>query len=235
MKKVPTLFNYRRHLSDIIGYFLIFLFLCGCHHDGGVRKGVPSQGISAISRIALIPFQVIVPTTQDARMLSCPLCNAVFQADHDTQPSAGGILQEMVLENLRGQTSLSIVSPAEAAEAYERAAVDRRRNLTEVLKETAKEVGAEAILVGYVFRYRELKGRAYAAEKPASAAFELHLVSAGDGAVLWSGAFDWTQQSLMENLSQLPFIFKWGLKWVTAQELSKYGMAEIMKTFPIRR
>ncbi len=90
----------------------------------------------------------------------------------------------------------------------------------------------DAILVGYVFRYRERMGYPYSVEKPASVAFDLHLVRVKDGVIVWRGAFDRTQTSLMENIFQLSSFFSWGGKWVTAKELSAVGLAAILKTFP---
>lgn len=235
MKKMTISFNWKRYHPGIFGLLLLLFFICGCHDSAGVRKGTPAQRSSSVSRLAVIPFQVIVPAEPDAKMLSCPLCNSAFQADHDTQPTAGVIVQDMVLESLRGQTQLSIITPNDAAEAYRHAAGVQQRNLTEVLQQTAKELGVEAVLIGYVFRYRELRGKWYSAEKPASVAFELHLVRASDGAVIWSGNFDKTQESLMENLFQLPVVFKRGIKWITVKELSAEGVSQLMETFPGRQ
>lgn len=236
MMKMARLFKDKRDPVCISCFFLILFFLYGCHSNTGVRRGLLPQGSGPISRLAVIPFQVIAPADHDARMLSCPLCNAVFQTDRDTQPAAGQIVQDIVLENLRGQKQLSIITPDAAAAAYRHATgADHQANLTDVLQKTAKELGVEAILIGYVFRYRDLKGRSYSAEKPASVAFELHLVRAGDGVAIWSSAFDKTQESLMENLFQMSFFFKLGIKWVTAKELSEAGVDEIMRNFPGRQ
>lgn len=228
-------FKGKRYCPCFCCFFLLFFFLYGCHNSAGARQSLLAQGSSPISRLAVLPFKVVAPEDHDAKMLSCPLCNAVFQTDHDTQPAAREVVQDIVLENLRGQKQIFVITPAAAAAAYQHAVGVHQGNLTEVLQKTATELRVEAILVGYIFRYRELKGKSYSAEKPASVAFELHLVRASDGAVIWSGAFDKTQESLMENLFQISFVFKWGIKWLTVKELSEAGVGEIMKTFPGRQ
>jgi len=236
MIKMTRLFKGKRDHVGIFCFFLILFFFYGCHHNTGVRQGLLLQGSGPISRLAVLPFQVIAPADNDARMLSCPLCNATFQIDRDTQPAAGQIVQDIVLENLRRQRQLSIITSDVAAVTYRHITdADHQANLTDVLQRAAKELNVEAILIGYVFRYRELRGRSYSAEKPASVAFELHLVRASDGVAIWSGAFDKTQESLMENLFQMPFFFKLGIKWVTAKELSEAGVSEIMRNFPGRQ
>jgi len=36
----------------------------------------------------------------------------------------------------------------------------------------------------------------------------------------------------MENLFQLSYLSRWGIKWLTARELATEGVDEVMKTFP---
>jgi len=97
----------------------------------------------------------------------------------------------------------------------------------ETLKAHALKLGAQVqashVLVGTVQRYRQLKGTAYGADKPASVAFSVYLLDVAAGQIVWSGAFDKTQQSLSENLFDAPAFFKQGAKWVTAEELTRAG------------
>ena len=143
------------------------------------------------------------------------------------------VVQDIVLETLRGQKRFSITAPEETGQVFRRlmTAAPQAPGL-EIIKKTGNELGVDGVLVGYVFRYRERKGRWYSAEKPASVAFDFHLVRVSDGAIIWNGAFDRVQESLTENLFHLTFYRKWGIKWVTARELSEEGVATIMKTFP---
>jgi hypothetical protein len=83
-----------------------------------------------------------------------------------------------------------------------------------------------------VYRFRERKGFSLSVEKPASVAFEIHLIRVSDGAIVWRGIFDKTQASLMENLLQIASFIKEGAKWVTAKELAAEGMDEVLKDFP---
>ncbi|HLE18774.1 MAG TPA: hypothetical protein VI728_10875 [Syntrophales bacterium] len=84
----------------------------------------------------------------------------------------------------------------------------------------------------FLFRYRERKGYPYSVEKPASVAFDVHLIRVSDGIVAWRGAFDKTQSSLMENILQIASSFKTGGRWLTAKELTEEGVSEMLKTFP---
>ena len=91
---------------------------------------------------------------------------------------------------------------------------------------------ADGIVVGYVYRFRERKGYPYSVKRPASVAFEIHLVRVKDGAIVWRGNFDKTQTSLMENLLQMSWFFREGGQWVTAEELAREGVERLLDTYP---
>ena len=98
--------------------------------------------------------------------------------------------------------------------------------------ETGRDLGADAVIVGHLFRFRERIGTQYSAEVPASVAFDIHLISVRDGRLLWDGNFDETQQSLFEDLYQLGTFLQRGGRWITAQELAVSGLESIFATFP---
>jgi len=104
--------------------------------------------------------------------------------------------------------------------------------LKELLIKSGRELGADAVLYGYVFRFRERKGFAYGTDKAASVAFAMHLINVRDGSLLWKGIFDKTQTTLMEDIFQILSFYKERGRWVTARELTEEGVSEILKTFP---
>jgi hypothetical protein len=69
-------------------------------------------------------------------------------------------------------------------------------------------------------------------DKPASVAFDLHLVRVRDGRVAWTGKFDETQRPLSDNLLKIGTFFKRGAKWLTAEELASAGMGETLTALP---
>ncbi len=205
--------------------------ISGCQATQGIYTSqLPGRGI-ALSRLAVLPFQDLTPEDPAARMVSCPLCGGIFQTDK-LAPSAEKVVEDIVLTSLREYKQFTVVGPDKTAAVYARTVASGPAALTEILQKTGKELNVDAILVGYVFRYRERKGYPYSVEKPASAAFDLHLVRVKDGVIVWRGAFDKTQSSLMENVFQLSSFFSRGGKWVTAKELSADGLTAILKTFP---
>ena len=98
-----------------------------------------------------------------------------------------------------------------------------------ILKSFGKDLDADAILYGKLYRFRERVGSEYAAKSPASVAFSLILVRVSDGRVLWRYSFDQTQQALTENLFNWKFYKSEGMRWVTAEELAAYGLKQAVE------
>jgi hypothetical protein len=220
----------RRIFSCAIFCFLLPVIF-GCQAMQGISTSeLPGQPV-ALSRIAVLPFQDLTPEDPAARMVSCPLCGGIFQTER-LASSAEKVVEDLVLTSLREYKQFTIADPALTAEVYARIAASGPAARPEILQKTGKELNVDAVLVGYVFRYRERKGYPYSVEKPASVAFDLHLLRVKDGLIVWRGAFDKTQSSLMENVFQLSSFFSGGGKWVTAKELSADGLTAILKTFP---
>ena len=225
-------------LFSLWGLSLTFLCLflpalSGCHYTEGVSTTMMPEGGVVLNRLAVLPFREIIPEDAAAKMVSCPLCGAVFSTDKFTDASLSvAAVENIFLESLREHKKLTLLAPDSTSEVSRRFTASLKVPLPETLRQVGAELKADGILIGYVFRYRERKGYAYSVEKPASVAFDIHLVRASDGLVVWRGAFDKTQRSLMEDIFQLSAFFNRGGKWITAGELTKEGVAEILKTFP---
>lgn len=115
-----------------------------------------------------------------------------------------------------------------------------QRQLTSLLPETEmaqvallSSIGSalkcNAVLVTTLSRYIQRVGGDYGAESPASAAFSLKLFDTTDGSVIWSATFDETQQSFLSNIMSA---HKYGLKWLTVEELVTLGIDEKVEQSP---
>ena len=102
-------------------------------------------------------------------------------------------------------------------------------HLLQIVGETLK---ADAILMGYIYRWREREGGDYAVENPASVAFDLHLIRSVDGRILWKSKYDKTQQSLTENLLDVGTFVKGGGKWMTVEKLAMIGLEKLVQEMP---
>lgn len=183
------------------------------------------------TRLALIPFQAVVPEDASSTTAQCPVCGSVNSSGSIVN-GAEKILQEIFTDKLRDLKEVEILPPERAAGIYRRISADSlKQPLSKVLQKTGKELHADVLAVGFVYHYRERVGYRYSAEHPASVAFEIHLISVKDGSTLWRGIFDKTQKSLMEDVFQASSFFKGGARWLTARELTSLGVDEVFKTF----
>ncbi|NPU84896.1 MAG: hypothetical protein HPY65_10450 [Syntrophaceae bacterium] len=220
----------RERLTRILIASITVLLIAGCTPS---RTSVPDSGAGiTVGRIAVLPFQQVSPSEVSVRVAREPVILGDFQADHpDGSPER--ITERIFLERQKALGRTQIVYPARAGAAYLNAASGSFKIKTaDALKKMGSDLGADGIVAGYVYRWRERKGLSYSVEKPASVAFDIHLYRASDGALLWRGLFDQAQESLMENMLQLPFFFKEKGRWLTAEELAAAGMEEVCKTFP---
>jgi hypothetical protein len=90
-----------------------------------------------------------------------------------------------------------------------------------------KALGAEAVLVGRVTRFRERVGTAYGASQGASVGVEMGLVSVAAGELVWQGEFEDTQEALSSNLFDWWMFWDAGPRWLTAAELAGLGVEQL--------
>ena len=183
-------------------------------------------------RIAVLPFQQIVPEDLHSGAVRCPLRDDLQRRKGRPEPGNGG----------RGPLSGTTGKKQTEIQHHCRGACRRglptgfrgvpQNPLRQILRDVGSELGAEGIVTGYVYRFRERKGEPFAVEQPASVAFEIHLHRVEDGVLVWRGAFDRTQSSLMEDLLQILFFYREKGRWVTAEELAEEGLEKVLKTFP---
>ena len=99
----------------------------------------------------------------------------------------------------------------------------------EMVQKIGKHFDADAVLGGYIYRWREREGKDFAVSRPASAAFNLYFVRPTDGKILWAAKFDKTQQPLSENLLDAKTFFSGKGRWMTVEKLAMFGLNEMLR------
>ena len=223
-------------ISDRFAQFLLLFFIlcvvCGCQRASGVSTTLKDDGNVVFKRIAVVPFQSIRQEDAEITTARCPVCGLVFRTERYAKGSEA-VVEGIFLDRLKDEKAFVLIPPDRVGGVYEGVTGQLfKADLLDVLKKVGAELEADGIILGYVYRFRERKGFSLSVEKPASVAFEIHLIRVSDGAIVWRGIFDKTQASLMENLLQIGSFLKEGGKWVTAKELTAEGMDEVLKDFP---
>jgi len=211
--------------SCLAGFILILLLVLPVSVQCAEKDG------QVVKRLAVIAFQPLLPE-EGSTMVVCPLCGGGYSSGK-IEKGAEKIVEEGFIDKLRDFKEVKIIPQEKVTAVYNRVSAEAlKKPLLAVLKKVGAELKADVIVIGYVYRYTERVGYDFSAERPASIAFEIHLLNVKDGSTIWRGVFDKTQKSLMENVFQASSFFKGGGKWLTASQLAKQGIDEIFKTFP---
>jgi hypothetical protein len=218
-----------KKFSCITGLFLV-IFLTLSITAQAVEKN--SAGVKSTMRVAVISFQPIMSTKGQGNTVICPLCGTVYSSGTIIAGSEK-IVEEVFVDKLHELKEIELIPSDKVQGVYKRIASESPKDpLLNILKKVGSELGADVLAVGYVYRYTEREGYSYSAKHPASVFFEIHLIKAIDGSIIWRGSFDKTQKSLLEDVFQISSFFKSGGKWMTARQLTEQGMNKIFETFP---
>jgi hypothetical protein len=187
------------------------------------------------SRIALMPFvvgQLESPEAMSAKPLSKPL--AQIEVEFGGVPEgADQIMNRIVSQALKKRYPDSMI-PFDSATAAYRAIID-----DPMLDTTRKQVvrlgemlQADIVVVGTIWRFRQKgaleEGAGDMSDRPASVGFALYLVDVQSGVRLWRGLFDGTQKVLTEDVLGGIDQIGMGLRWLTAEELARYGVRSLL-------
>lgn len=183
--------------------------------------------LPTIKKVAILPFDVpagnFLGVSKEGRIDA----NAAEKLSNYTEDK----LKEFAcFEVVSWEELLSIYQQDEKGELL----ISGKKDIKNLVIDIGKKTGADAVLVGFVTKYADRIGEKYGVSKPASVGFVMFLFSAKDGAILWNGSYRETQESLSENLFNVRLFLKRGFKWLTADELAKWGVSETMKNFPGR-
>ena len=211
---------------------LILLFSVGVGLSGCTSHKQTFE-ISGEQSVAVMPFIKGRDPANLSHTLSCPFANFCYEKTA-LDPEADRIMTELLHEKLLDRLE-DRVFPLKLVRKVYRPMFYSQTEATplDMARKVGKELGVDYVVVGNVWRYRERVGSSLGVSEPASVAFGLYLVNVSTGKAVWLDSFNETQQSLSENLLKAPAFFKRGAKWLTARELARYGMEDLLKKFPL--
>jgi hypothetical protein len=206
--------------------------------SAGCQTGAQTKRVRPVwqpQKVAVLDFRAVPPDPQQGTTACSPLTGAVYACGipQDKFGQAERTLTESLLDILAQRATFQVVPPSQAQPVFSRL---RRENLgmdlAKAVARAGRKLGADGVLIGHVYRWRQRVGGEMAADRPASVAFDLAMVRTDDAQIIWKNSFDETQRSLSENLLNLGQYLKTGLRWVTVQELARVGLQHLMKRFP---
>ena len=229
---IMKLLNRAFHVTVALCITVSFLIIGQWPH---VALAQSQKDLSRIrgGRIAVMPFMKGKFGSTPRETIDASISQLYFNPEKMT-PDSDGILTGHVQKALRKHHGENLIPLAKSMEAYGVISKDDTRDTLRTLaQKVGQALGADLIMAGNVWRFKERVGRAAGAETPASVAFGVYLIDVSNGRVLWREVFEKSQTSLSENILDARAFFKKGAKWVTANELALYGVKEILKKYPL--
>lgn len=181
--------------------------------------------------LAILPF-FVERAADPAKGTVCPVCRGVHGSGGIVPGSQKTLTREIYgkMENAGTFNLLPLERVEEALSGLDRKRLEAGPVSASI--QMGKELRADFVLLGILFRFEERIGSSLGVEKPASVAFDLHLFRLRDGAKVWDGKFDETQKPLFDNLFQTGSFIRRKAQWLTAAELGEVGMEEMLKKLP---
>src|SRR5262245_1133473 len=222
------------------------LTVAGCSGSKVTTKSSGELSRYQIRTIALVPFTTLAtPQVREVvdRPFSVPLevrrsDMAIAVSPDIEQPprqtvtvpiGAADIVTQSLWIRLRTRHGITVLSPSEVAKALASQATSQPSgDQPPSAVAVAKQLKADASLIGQVLVYQERVGGRVGASPPATVGFEAKVVAA-DGQVLWEGNYYEKQRPMTEDL--MGFIQRHGV-FVTAEELAIYGAEQMLLDFP---
>jgi hypothetical protein len=180
-------------------------------------------------KLVVVGFIPAMSAGEEPGVIRSPLSGAVFMAE-PVPHSIASQLTANLFSRLLEFNRYNLVPPGQARGVFSNLiSSDQVLGDTEIVRRIGEAFSADAVFMGYVYRWRERDGTNFAVRRPASVAFDLYLLRPDDGAILWRAKFDKTQQSLSENILAFDTFVRGGGRWMTADRLAEVGMEEALK------
>lgn len=228
MKKILGRWRMRGVLFWVLMFGMISTWMVfGMVSAGGVGVRAEEQ-----PKLAVMPFFIERIENPDRGAVLCPLCSGVFKSGEVVSGSQN-LLTRLLYTKIDILGRFKII-PQEKTEETLSPVVRQRFDEKPIptALQIGKDLGADFLLVGFLFRFEERIGSSLGVDKPASVGYDLHLLRLRDGRVVWTGRFDETQRPLSENLFKIGSFFRRKATWLTAGELAGVGMDEMLKRLP---
>jgi len=224
---------------------VLVLAVVGCSGSKVTTKASAELPRYQIRTIALVLFTTLAtPQVRDVvdQTLSAPpgarrSDMAISVPPNTEQPlrqtvavptDAGDIVTQLLWSRLRTRQGVTVLPPSEAAKVLTSPATSQPSAVQSPAVTVAKQLKADASLIGQVLVYQERVGGRFGASPPATVGFEAKVVAA-DGQVLWEGNYYERQRPMTEDF--MGFIQRHGV-FVTAEELASYGVDQMLLEFP---
>ena len=220
-----------RCLRLLLPFCLLFLWSC----QKEIKPAAyPSRLNQEIQKVVIVGFRAAMTKGPGPDLVQNPITGTSFLAE-PVNEDAVKEMSQMLTDKLMTRKEWKLVPPGQARGVLA-SLIDGDRKMEtppmEMLQSVGKTFEADAVLIGYLYRWQKRIGTDYAAKRPASVSFDLILVRPSNAAILWRRHFDKTQQSLLADLFDFDTYVKSSGKWLTAEKLADLGLEKLIMEMP---
>jgi hypothetical protein len=222
--------------KKIVLFFIFASVLCISSTINVIASEKQSPVVIKNGKVAVMPFFTGEYSSQ-IEMGKPPLQFLIDQIavdEVDKKITGEKVLTRLMNEALLERLPEQLVPQDEVQNEFMHLAIDSMSDTPlAIAVRLGKSLQADYIVVGIVWEYKERIGSKMAAEEPASVSFSAFLVDVAAGQRIWREKYTKTQQSLSDNLLKAPEFFKQGAKWLSARDLSHFGIKKMLVSFPL--
>jgi hypothetical protein len=217
----------------VVAIFFVFSIFLLCSCKSNIIVSEPSPESLTSKKLLVLPFKNLSEIYGKDVSARCPLCGNIFMTG-EVEEDADYILTNHLVSLMQNRKDIDMIPPGQAQGVLSEMLSKDKYRLPErdQVIETGNALGAQIVLAGYIYRFRERVGTKYSAESPASAAFDIHLVDVASGRILWTGRFDETQRSLSENLFNIKTFFRRKGGWITVEKMAFSALEDMIQKLP---
>jgi TolB-like protein len=211
---------------------LLTSFLPCCAGGGKSQSEFPPD--REIKTLLVVPFQNQSLLKGENTTYRCNLCGGMFTTSR-VEKGAETFVTDAIVSILGERKTITII-PNDRVNSIRKKIMLRDESKPSdlsILIEIGRELGADAVLTGSVYKFRQRVGSNFAADSPASVGLDIDLIHTETGHLIWHSRFDETQEYLTNNFLKIVSFFKRGGKWITAEKLTTSGLKDLLEGSPI--
>ena len=218
--------------AALIALLALFLMISACKGNYSKFQRLIGYDVIKMQRVAVMPFLPgNTALNADDRVRPAIDCTMVEFCQEVNELGAGAeaALTQQMQRAVELKLDYRVVPLERSADIYDdlpqNRTVDTPRQLAQRF---GRMIGADHVILGSVWRFRERTP-----DMGASVGFTVYLIEVDNGRRVWRGRFEKTQQAVTDDLREAGSFFqKGGNRWLSAKELARFGIAQIMQSFP---
>ncbi len=209
----------------LIASALLLILSSGCSTT--VQSVDHGHVVKKKSRLLVIPFTDMAAIYGDGVTVRGPATQQVFVTGR-VEAGANDRLGRNLNLLLAGQPGLNWIDTAAGANLFSSEQMTNRTLHNQAISRIGAAKGSDVVLAGYLYAFEERLGSNYGVERPAKVAFELVLIQADTGQLLWQSRHVERQAPLSSNLMAFgQFIERKG-RWISAREMAQNAMEKML-------